>query len=70
MAYTLYAELRDIRRAIRELNQGAQSATISSNGGQHSYTRQQMSSLRDQEKIVLGRISRSNIRKRTAPDFS
>jgi len=69
-SYTLYEELRIIRRAIKELNEGAQSATISSNGGSHTYTRQQMFRLREQEKIVLGRISRSNVRKRTAPDFS
>jgi hypothetical protein len=70
MAYTLAAEIRDVRRAIQELLRGAQSATVSSSGGQHSYTRVDLDKLEAREKILLARYSRSKNRKRTAPDFS
>ena len=70
MAYTIYSEIRDTRQAIKELLQGAQSATISSNGGQHSYTRVDLPKLSDHLDRLYGQVSRANVRKRTAPDFS
>lgn len=70
MGYTIYAEIRDTRQAIRELLQGAKSATISSNGGTHSYTRVDLPMLRDHLTYLEGKASRANVRKRTAPDFS
>ena len=68
--YSIYAELRDIRAALKDLYAGAQSATINSPSGSHSYTKLDMDKLTQRELVLLGRISRANIRKRTAPDFS
>ena len=68
--YTIYQEIRDTRAAIRGLLRGAQSATINSNGGQHSYTRVDLPKLREHLKYLYGLVSRNKVRKRTAPDFS
>lgn len=68
--YTIYAEIRDTRAAIKSLLRGAKSATISSNGGQHSYTRTDLSHLREHLTYLEGKVSRAKLRKRTAPDFS
>jgi len=68
--YGLYAELRDIRAALKDLYSGAQSATINSPTGSHSYTKLTIEQLEAREKTILGRISRADCRKRTAPDFS
>lgn len=70
MAYTLIDELRDVRGALKDLYSGAQSATINSPNGSHSYTKLDIDKLTARETILLGRISRLNCRKRTAPDFS
>jgi hypothetical protein len=67
--YSIYAELRDVRKALQDLYSGAQSATINSPSGSHSYTKLTIDQLTAREIVLLGRISRSNTRKRTAPDF-
>lgn len=67
--YSVYAELRDIRAALKDLYAGAASATINSPVGSHSYTKLDMDKLTARETVLLSRISRGNIRKRTAPDF-
>lgn len=63
-------EIRETRRAIRELVTGAQSATISTPTGTRSYTRPMLSSLQDHLQWLLRRYSMRNVRKRVAPDFS
>ena len=68
--YTVYAEIRDTRQAIKELLRGAKSATVSSNGGQHSYTRSSLPELREHLTYLEGKVSRANVRKRTGVDFS
>lgn len=68
--YGVRAELRAVRLAIKELTEGAQSATVTSNGGTRQYSRQQMFRLTEREEVLMGRLSRANCRKRTAPDFS
>lgn len=68
--YTIKAEIRDTRKAIQELLGGAQSATISSNGGQHSYTRVQLPELRIHLDWLYNKVSKKNVRKQVRPDFS
>ena len=68
--YSIAAEIRDIRGALKDLYAGAQSATINSPTGSHSYTKLDINALSAREAILLARYSRANCRKRTAPDFS
>jgi hypothetical protein len=70
MAYTLIDELRDVRGAIKDLISGAQSATVNSPEGSHSYTKLDLDKLTTREIYLRGLITRANCRKRTAPDFS
>ncbi len=65
----LCREIRAVRKAILDLEQGAQSATISSQAGSHSYTRGDLAQLEAREQTLLKRFSISKLRKRTAPSF-
>jgi len=58
----LAAEIRRLRKCIAELEAGARSATISSPGGQHSYTNHDLGTLYEREGELLRRwaaLSRS-----------
>lgn len=68
-AYTTDEQIREVRRAIREAQQGAKSATVTSPAGQRSYTRHDLPVLYAREKELLSRRNRANIRKRVLPDF-
>lgn len=63
-------QIREVRRAIRELLKGAASATVSSPAGSQSYTRPQLKDLMEYERQLRRDLSMAKVRKRTQPDFS
>ena len=65
-AKTTRQELDDVRTAIQSLNTGAESVTIDG----ISYTQSGLQQLQARESELYRRLSISNIRKRTTPDFS
>jgi len=69
MAYTIAAQIREIRRTIREIQGGAKSATLSSPAGQRSYTNHDLPVLYAREQQLLRRLNMAENRKRVAPDF-
>lgn len=68
-SYTVAEQIRSIRRVIREIENGAKSATISSPAGQRSYTNHDLDTLYKRETELLKRLNAASVRKRVYPDF-
>lgn len=63
------SEVRSLRAAMKALEAGAQSATVSTLGGQRSYTRPDLKAMHEREKDLIRQYYRAGMRKRVAPNF-